>query len=632
MKMTRLKQIMVFTLMMALLLTIVPANPVSAASAFTLDMEASVNPLDSAVIDVVVTIKNIKQELAAVEFLLNFDSALVTGVVKDNGSAMDVFMTEKPMYTFSLSGMEAQVSRFEQICAYKEAEGYYNCRFLDLLEYPGAKPGQTFRGLRNDGDLVITVQFRVNSGIAIGTQIPFSVTDVKGTTKSGLNSVTGTGDSASCSTKGSGGSSTPNDAKFMMEITAPETAKPGEVINLVATIKNIQTELDAVEFTLDFDQTKAQGVITKTGVEMDAFMTVKPMYIFSYAGIQTQVSRYEQICTYNANDGLYSCKFMDLLHYPNAKPNQTFRGLRYDGDLVITIPFKVRDNAAEGSEMVFYMLDGSVKGTSTGDYTSIKGVSNTVTTKITSAAPHVHEWRDATCTTAKTCKTCGATQGTALGHNWKAATCSDARTCRTCGAKDGVALGHSWKVATCTTPKTCGVCGAVQGSALGHTWRSANCTSPMICRVCNKTQGVALGHTWSSATCTIAKPCMVCGETSGAPLGHNWQAATCDAPQICKTCGLTQGTKLGHKWNAAGTTCTRCGFTTIPEGDVLGDVTNDGKVTIVDVARLYAHVRKTSLIGEPEILERADTNGDGKINIGDVARLYAHVRKSLVLS
>jgi hypothetical protein len=88
---------------------------------------------------------------------------------------------------------------------------------------------------------------------------------------------------------------------------------------------------------------------------------------------------------------------------------------------------------------------------------------------------------------------------------------------------------------------------------------------------------------------------------------------------------------LGHSWSAYGKTCKRCGFTTVPEGDVLGDVTNDGNVTIVDVARLYAHVRKTSLIGEPEILERADPNGDGKINIGDVARLYAHVRKTLLL-
>lgn len=37
---------------------------------------------------------------------------------------------------------------------------------------------------------------------------------------------------------------------------------------------------------------------------------------------------------------------------------------------------------------------------------------------------HAHEWKEATCSTPKTCKTCGETEGVALGHKWKDYTCT----------------------------------------------------------------------------------------------------------------------------------------------------------------------------------------------------------------
>ena len=79
-----------------------------------------------------------------------------------------------------------------------------------------------------------------------------------------------------------------------------------------------------------------------------------------------------------------------------------------------------------------------------------------------------HDWKDATCTEPKTCKTCGATEGEALGHDWADATCTEPKTCKTCGATEGEALGHDWQDATCTEPKTCKTCGATEGAALGH--------------------------------------------------------------------------------------------------------------------------------------------------------------------
>ena len=90
-----------------------------------------------------------------------------------------------------------------------------------------------------------------------------------------------------------------------------------------------------------------------------------------------------------------------------------------------------------------------------------------------------HSWDAATCTTPKTCKLCGETEGNALGHSWKNATCTAPKTCKTCGLTEGNALGHDWEAADCTTAKTCKVCGATEGNALGHDWEAADCTTDL---------------------------------------------------------------------------------------------------------------------------------------------------------
>ncbi len=87
-----------------------------------------------------------------------------------------------------------------------------------------------------------------------------------------------------------------------------------------------------------------------------------------------------------------------------------------------------------------------------------------------------HNWVDATCTSPKTCSTCGTTEEEALGHSWTAATCTTPKTCSKCYTTDGEALGHSWTDATCTAPKTCSVCGETEGSKLGHDYSGENNT------------------------------------------------------------------------------------------------------------------------------------------------------------
>ena len=216
-----------------------------------------------------------------------------------------------------------------------------------------------------------------------------------------------------------------------------------------------------------------------------------------------------------------------------------------------------------------------------------------------------HSWNAATCTTAKKCKTCGTTEGSALGHSWNAATCTTAKKCKTCGATEGSALGHSWNAATCTSAKKCKTCGVTEGSALGHSWNAATCTTAKKCKTCGATEGSALGHSWNAATCTTAKKCKTCGATEGSALGHSWNAATCTTAKKCKTCGATEGSALGHSWNAATCTtakkCKTCGAT---EGSALGHSWNAATCTTAKKCKTCG-ATEGSALGHTEVIDKA---------------------------
>ncbi len=211
-----------------------------------------------------------------------------------------------------------------------------------------------------------------------------------------------------------------------------------------------------------------------------------------------------------------------------------------------------------------------------------------------------HSWIAATCTTAETCGTCGEVRGEALGHRYNPVittpTCTTGgyttHICTVCGDRyqDSAveAYGHSWIAVTCTEPKTCKTCGTTEGKALGHSYVSQvtqpTCTeigyTTHTCSVCNHSyvdgQTAALGHAWRDATCLIAKTCSACGVTEGEALGHNYEATviapTCTAGgytiHTCSACGdsyqdsTTNAT--GHSYVAVVTapTCTAEGYTT----------------------------------------------------------------------
>lgn len=179
-----------------------------------------------------------------------------------------------------------------------------------------------------------------------------------------------------------------------------------------------------------------------------------------------------------------------------------------------------------------------------------------------------HSWTDATCDAPKTCSVCGKTEGKALGHNWIDATCGVPATCTLCGLTKDVALEHIWTDATCDTPKTCTLCGVTEGEAPGHDWSAATCTEPKKCKTCAAVEGEALGHSWPKTSCTEPRQCQLCGIRESAAPGHQWIDATCEEPARCANCGATEGEAPGHSWAdatpEAPKTCTVCGLT---EGD-----------------------------------------------------------------
>ena len=71
---------------------------------------------------------------------------------------------------------------------------------------------------------------------------------------------------------------------------------------------------------------------------------------------------------------------------------------------------------------------------------------NSMSPQASTANEHTHSWIDATCTTPKTCYTCGEVSGTAKGHQWLDATYDAPKTCAVCGETEGTVLEDTSKL------------------------------------------------------------------------------------------------------------------------------------------------------------------------------------------
>lgn len=124
---------------------------------------------------------------------------------------------------------------------------------------------------------------------------------------------------------------------------------------------------------------------------------------------------------------------------------------------------------------------------------------------------HTHEWNEATCITPKTCKTCGETEGVALGHNSGNWVVDQEATCTTSGSKH----------------EECTRCHAVLSreeiDPLEHNLVHYEELKPTCTEV---------GHKAYDA-------CTRCDYTTYVelPSGHNWVEVSNESEMICSVCG-----------------------------------------------------------------------------------------------
>lgn len=160
------------------------------------------------------------------------------------------------------------------------------------------------------------------------------------------------------------------NAVYDLEVSAPATAKAGDVIDVVISTKNIKSEngLMAVSFTLEYDTSKVTPNEVAPDPEKpefyDKLMTKSPMYTMSFADAEQEVSMYENIS--RNYDGYYEFSFLDKISYPMQKEGtEADARLKNDGDLVITVPFTVKADVADGDKAIFTVK--AVGGTDAGN-------------------------------------------------------------------------------------------------------------------------------------------------------------------------------------------------------------------------------------------------------------------------
>lgn len=124
-------------------------------------------------------------------------------------------------------------------------------------------------------------------------------------------------------------------------------------------------------------------------------------------------------------------------------------------------------------------------------------------------------------------------------HDYKSATCYAPKTCKLCGATEGSPVNHNYSVATCKTLSTCSYCKGTIGDFASHKFNleSTLCTQTPVCSVCKiQYSGHGRKHLFSAATCTETAVCKLCGELKRGE--HNWVVS--GNRRVCSYCGVGQ--------------------------------------------------------------------------------------------
>ena len=196
-----------------------------------------------------------------------------------------------------------------------------------------------------------------------------------------------------------------------------------------------------------------------------------------------------------------------------------------------------------------------------------------------------HDYIAATCTEPRTCRVCGTQTGNPLGHSNDNTTCADTK-CTRCNEMIASTKSHSFTAATCTEAKSCTSCGLTEGTALGHTVSSNTCAS-ILCTRCKTLVPSDKSHEYVDATCTKPQTCTNCGATNNKALGHTLAIDATDDPNshksVCSVCLETINESEPHSDIDGDGICDGCNATVSTDGGG-SDTENSSPIVIILIA------------------------------------------------
>ena len=153
-----------------------------------------------------------------------------------------------------------------------------------------------------------------------------------------------------------------DDEQFALTISvsSPEDLSEGERVNVVISVGNIAPSegLLGLSFTLDYDKKALTPVVVAANPDQttvyDEFIVKSPTYIMTAGDKDLEVPAYENISRCYTDEGKYTLMYIDMMSYPGQKTGTTVDPtLKKDGDLVLSIPFTIKDKT-------YYMQSGGL--------------------------------------------------------------------------------------------------------------------------------------------------------------------------------------------------------------------------------------------------------------------------------
>ncbi|MBE6692778.1 MAG: hypothetical protein E7586_05615 [Ruminococcaceae bacterium] len=250
------------------------------------------------------------QQLAGVEFALDFNPKMVTPTITKNdkdGTEMAKLVTKMP-------------TGWEQFCSYSEAESRYYFKFVMPVDG---------NYLTKDGQIVIDVPFKVVSAGVISFKIPNSeVIAIAG--DDSFSVLSGKGSNLSVTAAGKGES-------FSVDLSDNGAAKENGIYYVNINVTNIGDDsgIIALEFALKYNPDYFMPYITE-GRQMDSFM------------VSTPSNSWEQMCTLYESENKYILRFA-ALHAESADESEK---LTLGKSIKISVPFKTVGKEGETSNFV----------------------------------------------------------------------------------------------------------------------------------------------------------------------------------------------------------------------------------------------------------------------------------------